>query len=731
MEETGLAFRPFLNPWFVLAATAACLLLSAASYRRTTRSVSPRFRVLLVGLRMGAVLAGALCLLRPTLETTHYELVKRPLLVLIDKSLSMAEICDMPDGRSRLEAVSRLLEENQTQLDALRQLYDVSLLGFARGLLGEAASRDEAALRHSAYGLALDQAFREATNGQSDAVVVIGDGSDNYGPPDPVDVAAALNAQGVPVYTVGVGQDETTSGLKDIKVLDVAVPKSAFLFASFTVRAQVQFRGCQGVTAKVRLDFPKRPPQETTVTVAHPDEMVPIEFEVLPEEVGDFRLTVRAEPVPGEVLDTNNSYATYVRVVSGGIRVGFFDTVRPESKFIGAALTGAEHVRVRRVLVLPGQRLPDPQTEMGRYDVFILGDLTADALPPSRLLELTRAVQQDGKGLVVLLTQRSAGRQGWRQTALEDVLPVKLPVAPTVAEGNRQFGVAPDHADDPILALGPTTEATRRAWASLPPLAGAVTGIELKRGAIVLAADQAGNPLLVVQRSGWGRVACLTADTTFRWFFTERNTQDYFRRFWRQLVMWAGGREEPPRSRLALELSKQRLSLKEELKVLVYLTGPGGEPIRDAQLDLRVTDPKGEAAALPATFSRQDGAYVADYRPAVSGDYLVTADARRGGESMGTDRSYFHASRSELELEEPMADLSLLRRMASVTSDSGGGYCYYTQASRLFEQLRKKGNPLKLTTQRRRDVWDGWPVFALYAACLATEWGLRKWKGLV
>ncbi|GAG20396.1 unnamed protein product, partial [marine sediment metagenome] len=35
------------------------------------------------------------------------------------------------------------------------------------------------------------------------------------------------------------------------------------------------------------------------------------------------------------------------------------------------------------------------------------------------------------------------------------------------------------------------------------------------------------------------------------------------------------------------------------------------------------------------------------------------------------------------------------------------------------------------TTRRRRDVWDAWPLFALFAACLLTEWAVRKWKGLV
>jgi uncharacterized membrane protein len=459
--------------------------------------------------------------------------------------------------------------------------------------------------------------------------------------------------------------------------------------------------------------------------------MVPLQFEVLPETVGDHRVSVRAETVPGEILDGNNSHATYVKVVSGGVRVGFFDVVRPESKFIARSLAGAEHLRVRRLLVLSGQRLPQAQTQVDRYDVVILGDLSAAALLPSRMLELRKAVQQDGKGLVVLLSQESGGRGGWRDSALAQILPVRLGSGAAVVAGRREFRVAPGLADHPAVALAAEPEATLKAWAELPPLAGAVVGVTPKRGASVLATDQEGHPLLVVHQSGWGRVACVTGDTTFRWFFTRRNTQDYHRRFWRQLVMWAAGREEKPKSTLRVELSKQRLLVGERLGITIHLLGPEGEPLRDAQLDLRVTDPQEQTSPVQHRFSRSDGAYVAEYVPAAAGDYALTAEAKRGEDSLGRDSSHFHASMVDLELEDPVADLRLLRRMAAATEEAGGRYYHHSQADKLFEELASKGRPLKLATRRRDDVWDAWPLFAFFAACVVAEWTLRKWKGLV
>ncbi|MHC4481703.1 MAG: hypothetical protein ACYS1C_12145, partial [Planctomycetota bacterium] len=100
MDETGLVLRPFIDPWLVSALAAAVVVLSVVGYARTTRSVSRRFKLLLLALRLGATAAAVTCLVRPTLETTHYELVKRPLILLVDHSRSMSEINDTREGQS-------------------------------------------------------------------------------------------------------------------------------------------------------------------------------------------------------------------------------------------------------------------------------------------------------------------------------------------------------------------------------------------------------------------------------------------------------------------------------------------------------------------------------------------------------------------------------------------------------------------------------------------------------
>jgi uncharacterized membrane protein len=598
-------------------------------------------------------------------------------------------------------------------------------------MLGAQEEREESALRHSAYGLSLRQGLEQGAGGRADGLVIFGDGSHNYGPPDPMDVASELSGQGVALYAVGVGQDTATAGLRDVKMVDLTVPDSVFLFSSFPARVRVACRGCQDMEVPVRLEFAGQRPQHKVVRVSHPEEVVPIEFDVVPEEKGEFKLTVTAGPLPDELLETNNSASTFVKVVSEGVSVGFFDVLRPESKFVTHSLLGTKHLQVRRVLVLRGRMVPEAQAEMDRYEVVVLGDLAPSAVMPSRIRQLKQRVQEEGKGLILLAGEEGWDTNGFQTTPLGDLLPVEIPMSLRRVPGPAEIQVVPEHASHPALKLGEQRADTLEQWSKLPPLGGVFVGAEPKRGATVLARDQEGNPLLVVHRAKAGRVAFLLTDTTFRWFFTERDTQDLHRRFWRQLLLWTSGWSDREEAKVRVELSRHRLPVEEELKISVIAEGAEDAPIRDARVSLEIVGPDGTSQRPLLTFSRGEGAYLAQYSPSAPGDYEVVAEAERDGEVLGRDRNLFHASEANPELEDPIANLKLLRRMAAATEEAGGQYYSYLQVDELFRRLKEQGEPLKLTTRRREDIWDGWPFFALFAACMVAEWTLRKWKGLV
>jgi len=167
----------------------------------------------------------------------------------------------------------------------------------------------------------------------------------------------------------------------------------------------------------------------------------------------------------------------------------------------------------------------------------------------------------------------------------------------------------------------------------MPPLSGAVTGVEPKRGAIVLPATRMA--ILCWWHIGRkGPRGLPDADTTFS-VLHRAGHQDAHRRFWRQLVTWRR-LEEEPKAELKLQLGRQELSVGDPLKVSVRLTDPGAA-IRDAQLTILVIRRRHGRAALPhvlPTGRRLCGGV----HPIPAGDYLVSARAERDGEVLGEDR---------------------------------------------------------------------------------------------
>lgn len=730
MKETHLILRTDLPGWAVVLVAVACAAVAVLAYRRTARPVSFPMQVVLVALRLLAFAVLLVCLARPARETTTYTVRTRPLVLLVDESRSMSEIRDMPHGRSRLETAEKLLMDNAEELEALREQYEITRLGFARAILPK-GRREPAAINYSAYGRAIQDGLKAAPLGQCDAVVLIGDGSHNLGPPDPLDMAMMLAERNVPLFSVGVGREQAGRKLRDAQLLALDAPRAAPVASTFQVRGRVLLRGLRGEMVKVRMEFPGQPADIRSFPVGHDEEVLPVLFEVTPEKPGVFRLTMRVLEVADEILLDNNARAVYVKVTTDALRVGIFDSLRPESKFAYQSLRGAKQVVVKRILLTGADSLNRSDTDWELYDVVVLGDVSPQWFRANDLAELRKAVEEGGKGLVLAAGPRSAGAQGFSGTAIEKVLPLGLSPRWQYAPGDVAFQVDARAAGHPIVALASQAGQTLSRWRNVPQLAGYVRSEAVKPGALILARAPDGAPLLAVQQAGAGRAVCLMTDTTFRWFFTDAPSQEQHKRLWRQMVQWAGSWEDKRDERLRLKLSKTRLGIGEPLSIEAHFSTYDDQPVRDARVELELEGPDGSPTALETLFSRDQEAFMARYTPRKAGEYKLRARALRGQDVLDTDMASFQAVSTDRELQDPVADLSLLRRLSAETSDAGGKYYPRGRFARLLRELAERGDLVRLSTKQWREVWDRPWLFALLLCTLTAEWALRKWKGLL
>src|SRR5206468_3799400 len=99
-----------------------------------------------------------------------------------------------------------------------------------------------------------------------------------------------------------------------------------------------------------------------------------------PDKPGEIKITLKVDPLPGEVVLANNEVSTFVTVTKEGISILLVDRPRfPEPQRIYDALSSDPRLRVDAIWLRtdePSSNEADLfQFDKQRYDVIILGDL--------------------------------------------------------------------------------------------------------------------------------------------------------------------------------------------------------------------------------------------------------------------------------------------------------------------------------------------------------------------
>lgn len=192
------------------------------------------------------------------------------------------------------------------------------------------------------------------------------------------------------------------------------------------------------------------------------------------------------------------------------------------------------------------EKFPFEREGLAEYDIVILSDIGANTflLPPdvwlrsktvpNRLRMLRDWVAAGGNLLMVggyFSFQGIDGRARWRNTAVEDTLPVTCHPWDDrieIPEGATAEIVLPDH---PVLA------GLSGIW---PPILG-VNEVMTRADATVLATlpeEQGGHPLLVLGGYGKGRTAAWTTDMGPHWLSPEFCAWPGYGQLWTNLFQW-------------------------------------------------------------------------------------------------------------------------------------------------------------------------------------------------
>jgi hypothetical protein len=342
-------------------------------------------------------------------------------------------------------------------------------------------------------------------------------------------------------------------------------------------------------------------------------------------------------------------------------------------------------------------------------------------------------VSQRGGGFLMLGGRNAFGQGGYINTPLEDVLPLTIRfgeggAAPDFQDLAMKARLTPYGFEHPVTRISVQESDNRKRWDAAPPLVGFNPTAGVKPGATVLATGNASGSrespvLLAFQRFGRGKSMALTTASTWRWRMELDHRDNFHELFWKQMLRWLVNDAPDP---VDLEAEKHSYSLDEAVVLRAEVSDGAFMHLDNAQVTARVKSPSGAVSAVPLVWEvDKEGRYSATFKPQEEGVYEVVAEAFQGSRSLGTSRAGFRVAESLEEFHNAAMNRDLLETLAK---DTGGRFYTPAEARNLAEDISYVDDGASRIEVK--DLWDMPFLFLLMVGTAASEWILRKRKGL-
>jgi len=654
------------------------------------------------------------------------------------------------DGVARNDFVqSTFSAEGSELLTALAEKFTLRFFRFSRDA-SRLNNMDDLSYSGTAtdLGNAMVRAQEELAGVPISGMVVISDGADNSGEAL-AESLLPLQAGGVPVYTVGLGEEELSP---DVQLSRVEMPRTVLVGTSLVVDVIVSHRGYSGRTVQLLVEDTGVLLASEDVTFERDGEPVVARVRIEAEDAGPRLLRFRVAAQERERVTENNVRDVLVDVVNEAEKILYFEgEPRWEVKFLRRAVSEDENLQVvvlqrtaeskfLRLDVDDAEELaagfPKTREELFRYRALILGSVEASFFTHDQLDMIADFVSQRGGGLLVLGGRNAFAEGGYQGTRLAEALPVFM-------DDDLSIGAEPYYTElfitptrtgltHPATQLGQDdSEAVRELWESLPPVTTLNPITRLKPGATGLLTggpedDRDRQVVLAYHRYGRGKVIALPIQDSWTWQMhvdipLEDQTHETF---WRQLLRWLS---DGVPDQVEAQSEREVVEPGQPVNLTVEVGDSAYAEVNNGNVVAVVHDPSGNSTTVPLDWDvEQDGHYEGGFPTAGPGLYEVSVHATRAGDSIATAVTYVNVAPSDAEYFDASMRGTTLRRVA----DQTGGLFYTPETvETLPEDIGLTGAGVTLTEER--DLWDMPILLILVLGLMAAEWGYRRKRGLI
>lgn len=749
-EQGKFAFGASRPMWLTALAVAAVALYALWTYRQVAALVG-RDRVVMIGIRVSLFLVVLFSLLRPMLLLKVAVPQQNFVGIILDDSRSM-QVADH-DGQPRSSFVSdQFGRVDSPLLTALGKRFNLRIFRFSSAA-ERLQSKDDLTFQGTAtrLGDALDRARSELSGLPVAGLVLVTDGSDNA--ERTIDESInGLKAQGMPVFSVGVGKERLT---RDVQITRVETPARALKGSSLVLDLVVTQVGYAGQKVPLTVEDDGRIVATQDVTLPGDGESQTVKVRLKTSEVGPRVFQFKIAPQANEEVAQNNVRDALIEVLNRREKILYVEgEPRPEPKFVRQAINLDDNLQVSllqrtaeatatapdkylRLGVDNGDELakgfPTTREELFKYRGIVLGSMEASAFSAEQLRMLGEFVDVRGGGLLALGGPKSFSEGSWGGTPLADALPVVLDRAARPAQyPPAEIVVRPTLAgsNHPSLQITEREEDAAAKWRDLPPLTSLNPIREAKPGATVLLVgdDQKGREQIIFasQRYGRGKTLALAVQDTWLWRMHQKmDVKDTTHHtFWQRMLRWV---VDGVPDRVMVSVVPGRVQKGDPITIGAEVVDAEYKGINDGRIVAHVTQPSGKIQDVPMEWTVEDeGGYRARFTPTENGVHLVSVGgSTKEGVDVGRGTANLRVAESDAEYFDAAMRKPLLERIAEETE---GRFYRATSVSELPDAIAYSGKGITVTEER--ELWDMPVLLLALLSLMGGEWWYRRQRGL-
>ncbi len=719
----------------LLAAAIGSLLIGAYSFRRhLPKSPMRRF---LAAVRLLFLLLIIWCLIMPVLRKARQHLLKPRFLVILDTSRSMT-MTPGEDITTRWQTACEILTQPWTRSVSARS--DVHVYPFSADPGSRVNLEDVSRLRPEGEATYLRSSLRRITEryrGQHVAgILLLSDGIDTR------ETTSEWAAEDwpYPIHTVRLEPPDIWEVEPDIRVDAVNTPRRVLIDRDTELSAVISGQGTGGAEITVQLFKDDEPAQEIPTRIPAGGGSREVHFRLSHDTAGHYTYTVNLPPLPGETNTNDNFLSVSVIVADDTHRLLYVEGVpRWESKYLNRVLQAGTLVESLSFIRGPdGQFLTHgirgsmttdmTEEELKFFNILVLGDLDGKALGEERAANILQFVE-DGGSLVLLGGSRAWGGNGFQNTALRRLLPLRSSPMAAPAEGRFRAQITEEGLQHPVMGE------LRHGQTELPPLLSYFPGGEISAGAtaLVLVEDTGeSQPLIAVQRYGNGRVAAILTDSLWRWQL-QPGAGNIYADFWNSLISWMIPAEaETDEYHLDLYADRDQLYMGENILLTARAATRGEIVSSELSTDCEILTPSGRRIpfnmrpqAITDDEDRTVPGFAVDFKPDEPGMHRAVAETVIGDHRTESAPFSFYVRPFTPESNPRPINAELLKALAG---NSDGRFLEPDETNEFLSSLTM--TPFEESRVEFHSLWNNWWILMGLIILIGTEWAARKRKNM-